>query len=203
LAWHSTHPSLIERLADPRDAEAWSRFDQLYGPLITNFCRSNDLQLSDAEDIRQTVTAALASSMQSFRYDPERGRFRTYLGRSVRHAIWNHAKRPIAHTGGLDHLEGLSNGAGAAHEAPELDQQWEQEWRRLHLKRAFETLSGEVSATTAQAFRRLLDGVSPQVVAEEVGLSIDAVYKIKQRCGARLRAIVDEQIREEDRETHG
>ena len=203
MAWHSTHPSLIERLADPRDAEAWARFDQLYGPLITNFCRSSGLQLSDAEDIRQSVTAALASSMQSFRYDPERGRFRTYLGRSVRHAIWNHARRPIARTGGLDHLEGSSSVANAAHDATELDQQWEQEWRRVHLKRAFETLSGEVQSTTAQAFRRLLDGVSPQVVAEEVGLSIDAVYKIKQRCGARLRAIVDEQIREEDRETHG
>ncbi|MEM1183372.1 MAG: sigma-70 family RNA polymerase sigma factor [Planctomycetota bacterium] len=202
MAWPSTHPSLIARLADPKDQEAWGRFDDLYGPLITSFCRSSGLQFNDAEDVRQIVASSLASAMKSFRYDPVKGRFRTYLGRSVRHAIWKLAKRPIAQQRGLGQHGVSSNSAEAKPDDAEFDHRWEQEWRRHHLKRAFKKLSSEVNPSTSQAFRRLLDGIPPAVVAEEMNLSVDAIYKIKQRCGARLRTIVDTQIREETRDTH-
>ena len=53
-------------------------------------------------------------------------------------------------------------------------------------------------------FERLLQGAGADVVGAEFGMSVDAVYKVKQRIRDRLRERIDEQRRaEEPREPHG
>ena len=79
-------PSL-ERVKNRSDDEAWREFEARYGDLIIGYCRSRGLQLTDAEDIRQTIMLSLATALVGFEYDPKRGRFRYYLGRAVRNAM--------------------------------------------------------------------------------------------------------------------
>jgi hypothetical protein len=38
-----TRPSLLLRLRDPRDGDAWHQFAQLYGPLVYQFARKRGL----------------------------------------------------------------------------------------------------------------------------------------------------------------
>ncbi|MDZ4754701.1 MAG: hypothetical protein SGJ11_09415 [Phycisphaerae bacterium] len=72
----TTHVTLLERLAEGEDRHAWREFCDRYGDLIRGFARRAGCSENDADDVLPDVLAALLSVMPSFRYDPERGRFR-------------------------------------------------------------------------------------------------------------------------------
>ena len=55
-----TRMSLLLRLRDRRDGEAWSRFVDLYGPLVNGLARRHGLGDADAADRMQEVLLALS-----------------------------------------------------------------------------------------------------------------------------------------------
>jgi RNA polymerase sigma-70 factor, ECF subfamily len=77
-----TSASLIERLRRPPDeaagAEAWSRFVQLYTPLLYSWARRVGLQPADAADLVQDVFTVLVGKLPEFKYDLGK-RFRGWL----------------------------------------------------------------------------------------------------------------------------
>jgi RNA polymerase sigma-70 factor (ECF subfamily) len=193
VASSSTRPSLLERLRDPRDEAAWREFDEQYRELLMRYCVRSGLNAADGDDICQIVFAALVRTMPTFRFDPARGRFRSYLGRMVTNAILQQRARGSA-PASLDRavLELLA--------APEvaLETTWEEEWTNHHLRRALATLRRQTQPGTMEAFERLLAGKSVAEVAQELHMTTDGVHKIKQRIGERLREEVERQVREED-----
>src|SRR5438132_10798244 len=74
-----TRASLLARLSDPKDREAWRQFVDLYGSLIYGFARNRSLQDADAADLTQEVFLSLAHAAGRWRYDPQQGSFRHWL----------------------------------------------------------------------------------------------------------------------------
>src|SRR5712672_2262415 len=74
-----TRPSLLLRLRDLHDQEAWADFVAIYAPLVYGFARQRGLQEADACDLTQEVLRAVAASADRLEYDPERGSFRSWL----------------------------------------------------------------------------------------------------------------------------
>src|SRR5262245_31400848 len=72
-----THASLLIRLRDPADGEAWAEFHQLYGPMIRGWCRHWFPR--ELDDMAQEVFMRLSTCLRGFEYQPEKGRFRGYL----------------------------------------------------------------------------------------------------------------------------
>ena len=193
----TTHPSLLSRLRDTEDHAAWREFDSKYGDLVLRFCISRGLQHSDAEDVRQLVMLGLFRVLPGFRYSAQRGRFRNYLGTVVRNAItlFQRGQRPHGaelslHT---DMHALLQNGA-----VIERDEFWDQEWVRHHYRLAMQTLRATYEPRSIEIFDRLLAGQSVAQTAAEMGVSEDAVNKVKQRIRNRLREIIAVQIRHEE-----
>lgn len=191
----TTRPSLLERLRDPNDQGAWREFEETYRDLVLRYCHRRGLQHWDAEDVLQTVLLGLTRAMGGFRYDPRVGRFRGYLGRVVGNAIVNRKRRPGE---GARHLEQEALAELAVAEGAEQDRRWEDEWRLHHLRRAMGKIRESARDRDLEIFERLLAGESVAGVAEALGLTPDAVYKVKQRIRDRVRAHVAAQIREED-----
>lgn len=186
-----TRASLLVRLRDPRDAEAWAEFVDLYVPLIYGYARKQGLQDADAGDLSQEVISAVAVAVGRLDYDPKRGTFRNWLLTVVQRKLsnWRRAQRNRPRASGDSDTHRLLTGW----EAPPCDRtEWETDWERRLFAWACEQVRRDVTAATWQAFwRTAIDGEPGKQVANDLGLSVAAVYLARSRVVARLK----EQVR--------
>lgn len=190
MSTSTTRPTLLERLRDPADRDAWERFATRYREMIVDFARRVGLSTWDADDVAQGVLLDLSRSLRGFEYRPERGRFRDYLGVVVRRRVWRFRDDAAAARGDARELDVLPG-------SDELAELWDEEWRRHHLRAALEQARRECDGRTLQIFDRLLEGARAAEVAAEFEVSVDVVYKAKQRVRDRVRAHVAERLRAE------
>jgi RNA polymerase sigma factor (sigma-70 family) len=190
----TTHPTLLDRLRDPADHAAWHEFADRYGDLILRYCLKSGLQYADAEDVRQRVMLSLAQAMPGFQYQPRRGRFRSYLGQVVRHAIhaFLKARRPDQRPSALS----IDDTATAA--ANDGDGVWDGEWVSHHYRLALRALRASFEPQSIAIFDHLLSGATIRETAGAFDMTVEAVQKVKQRVRDRLRDVIAEQIRQEE-----
>src|SRR4051794_21112467 len=145
-----TRPSLLVRLKDAADHEAWRQLVELYAPLVYRFVRRRGLQDADAADLTQEVLRAVAGAAGEFEYDPERGTFRGWLftvARNKLHTFLKRRQRQWQHTEEVSE-ERLLQQPAPADEAT----LWEQEYQQRLFDWAAEQVRGAFADSTWQAF---------------------------------------------------
>ena len=99
-----TRPSLIVRLRNRQDLDAWQQFVEIYQPLIFRLALRKGFQHSDAADISQEVLLRVAGAVERWDGDREHGSFRGWLSTIARNLMINFLdkgkRHPIA--GGAD-----------------------------------------------------------------------------------------------------
>src|SRR5262249_30434198 len=95
-----TRPSLLLRIRDVKDAEAWSQFVDLYAPMVYGFVRKHAPQAADAADWTQEVLRPIAATARHWEYDPRRGSFRGWLFTVVRNKLSSFVQRRKRHEQG-------------------------------------------------------------------------------------------------------
>jgi RNA polymerase sigma-70 factor (ECF subfamily) len=181
----STSATLLTRARDPRDEASWATFCARYRPIVVACARGAGMGAWEAEDVAQMVLLDLLRSLRSFRYDPQRGRFRDYLWVLVRHRVRRHHARSREELLEQRALEAVSDGR-----TPALERLWRTEWVRHHLDLAFASLRRDFEPRSLEVFEHLLAGNDEPATAERFGLSVAAVEKVKQRVRARMREIL-------------
>src|SRR5262245_58876278 len=146
----STPISLLDRLKEPHDAEAWPRFVHLYTPLLYGWARRTGLQEADVADLLQDVFAVLVKELPRFQYRPS-GSFRGWL-RTVLLNRWRelHRRRQpaVVEAGRL----------ATVPDPVEIALPGEAEERRHLLAGALRLLEGEFTPATWNAFRETCCG---------------------------------------------
>ena len=189
----ATRQSLLVRLKNPRDEQAWAEFVEIYAPLIDRLARARGLQAADAADLTQEVFRAVAGAIDRYDPDPARGSFRSWLFRIARNLIINllaaRRIRPQA-TGDSDIQEMLERVPAPDGAETAL---FEAEYRRRVFLWAADQIHGEFRRSTWQAFwLSAVEGREPKDAARAAGISVGAVYIARSRVMARLRAIIEQ-----------
>ena len=183
-----TTTALLSGLFDPRNAAAWEAFDRRYRPILMGFVRNCGVRESEAAEIAQETIVRFVEEYREGKYDRSRGRLGAWLVTIARYRVLD-MRRKVG-TAKVERGESAmvdlddDRSVGAAYEA---------ERRQALLREALEELRtrSRTDPKTVQAFEMLVyHGLTPQVVAEQMGMSTHDVYLAKSRVAAKLREIV-------------
>lgn len=177
---HTTSASLLQRLRAPKGPQDWTRFVQLYTPLLFHWMQKWGLQPQDAADLVQEVFVTLLQKLPEFRYERQRG-FRNWL-RTVALNKWRgwcrRRKMPVTPDGSLGDLP-------APEESDELAAA---EYRQHLVGRALSLMQTEFPEKMWKAcWEHVVVGRPATDVAAELGISQGTVYVAKSRVLFRLR----------------
>ena len=182
-----TRVSLILRLKEPKDAEAWDQFCEIYQPLILRIARSKGLQNADANDLAQDVFVRIAKSVERWEPDPERGTFRAWIGTIARNLTIDFLRRknrqPVsANAPDLDRVP------QRCAESDFYDAEYQKQlfaWAAEQIKPSFKPKSWEAFWQTAVEHRSIAE------VAESLQLSTGSIYMARSRVIAKLRKTIE------------
>jgi RNA polymerase sigma factor (sigma-70 family) len=186
-----TRISLIVRLRQPGNQEAWHEFASLYEPLIYRLAARKGMQHADAQDLLQDVLVAISKGIDRFEIGEDRGRFRGWLFRISRNLIVNaieKRQRIVIGSGDSDICRQL-----AQQPDPEEHSACILEFRRELFHWAARKIRLEFQASTWNLFwRTSVDDEVISDVANDLGLSIGAAYAARCRILAKLKKTIEE-----------
>jgi RNA polymerase sigma-70 factor (ECF subfamily) len=188
----TTRSSLLVRLCNPQDEQAWGEFVEIYGPLIHRLARQRGLQDADAADLVQEVFRAVAVAIERFDRSRARGSFRGWLSTIARNLIINWLESRRRQTSGTGDTEVLQ----LLHEQPDPATGesilFDLEFRRQLVQWAAGRVRDEFSEMVWQAFWKTgVEGRPAEEAARSLGLSVGTVYQYKSRVVARLRREIE------------
>lgn len=188
-----TRASLLVRLKDRADDEAWSEFAEIYRPLIYRLARGKGLQPADADDLVQQVLVAVARVIDRWQNDPERARFRTWLARVAMNAVINALNRGSPDRGSGDSgLQEVLDAQPCAADGP-ASELVRVEHRREVFRWAARQIRPEFHPVTWDAFwLTAVEGREVDDVTRQLDRSRGSVYAARSRIMRRLKEKVQE-----------
>jgi RNA polymerase sigma-70 factor (ECF subfamily) len=176
----STHASLFVPLQRGESSpQAWAAFHARYHDVILTWCRRRELSSACAEDLTQEIWLKLLKDIRT--YDPGKGRLRSWLKAVVNNTLTDYWRRQQAKperggVGGsafLERLAGLADPEAADELSVALEQQTNNSAAEILAR-----VQARLQPSTWQAFYQTLIEERPaKDVAQELGLSVAAVYK--------------------------
>jgi RNA polymerase sigma factor (sigma-70 family) len=187
----TTRVTLLHRLnQNPADQLSWAEFVRVYSPAIRSWLAHWGLQEADAQDVAQNVLLRLTAKLPQFKYDPARS-FRGWL-KTLTHHAWHDFVTEAGYrtraSGDSSVYDRLNSVAARADLETRVNDTFDKELMDMALARAQARVRGD----TWTAFKlAALDGATPQLVAEQLGMKVSQVYLAKHR----VQKIVQEEIR--------
>lgn len=191
-----TRASLLIRVRDPADQAAWHEFVEIYRPVILRLARKKGMQEADAEDVAQQVLVAVAKAVEQRGHDPQRAKFRTWLGRVAHNTILNALTRGKPDRGSGDSALRAVLNQHESHTGPDSDL-LRLEYRREVFRWAATQVRKEFHQATWDAFwLTTVEGRAVEVVAEELAKNPGSIYAARSRVMRRIQEKVIEYERE-------
>jgi RNA polymerase sigma-70 factor (ECF subfamily) len=161
-----------------------------YGRLVFHWCLQAGLNAHDTEDVGQEVFFTVLKRIGDFEKRQQPGSFRAWLrGITIRKMKERHRHVVEKGIGGSSAQEWLAQvPADSTGESTNGEKQTED---RIILRGVLESIRGEFKPQTyGAALRVLLDGQKPSAVAQELGITPNAVSIARYRVLSRLRELM-------------
>lgn len=193
-----TQASLVLRLKNHTDADAWREFSQIYQPVVYRMIRNRGFQPADASEISQEMLLSVAKAINGWDPNRQKGSFRGWLFKIARNEMIDflkHKHRRTVSGGGTDFLRRMN-------EAPDPrtpdSADFDHEYHRQVYHRAAKHVRSRVTDSTWEAFQRTaVDGEAVPTVAADLGLSVSAVYVARSRVMKQLQQRVKQSVNQE------
>lgn len=181
-----TRLSLLLRLGDLADEQAWCEFLDIYQPLVLQMAQRQGLQEADAQDLVQTLFSRVAKKARSWQTEKETGTFRGWLATTTRNLVIDHFRRQQRLPSNITDSH-LMNVRG-----PAVDEEFDLQQRRMLFQWAANRCRSEFTPKTWDAFwSTAVDNQAVSNVAEQLSMSAGAIYIARSRVLARIRALIE------------
>lgn len=189
--WPDTRDTLLTRLNNPEDRQAWDEFVRIYEPLIYRVATRFGLQDADARDTMQRVLWTVARAADGWRDGNRQGRFRGWLARVTSNAAINLLERDDKHraaaTSSMWDLLNRTPDDNAA-----ITKIWLHERQLQWFRVAAEQVRPSIGDDGWQAFwLTAVEGQPIDLVAQQLNKSLGAVYAVRSRVMAKIRRAVE------------
>lgn len=184
-----TSRTLLGQLKNDGSGSAWLRFNDIYGPLILNWLRRRGVSENAAEDVRQEVMLKLVGEIHKFQHNGRTGAFRSWLKLVMIHRLRT-IQRKSYRQGDGNRIDFSQLADQLADDGSEMSRLWDYEHDQVLIDRLLDLVSGDFQKTSMVAFRRVvIQNEDPEVVAAELGITVNAVRIAQSRIMAALRRI--------------
>ncbi|HZU37128.1 MAG TPA: sigma-70 family RNA polymerase sigma factor [Gemmataceae bacterium] len=178
-----TQQSLLDRVC-AGDRDAWQALVVIYEPLVRHWLRPAALQPADQDDLTQQILTVLVRKLAVFRHNGRAGAFRAWLRSVTLRETADFCRRRAA----MPPVRDFENLDALPSPLDELARTWDAEYERHVLCGLLALVEPEFTPPAWQVFQRLaLEGAVPRTVAEEMGMTVNAVTLTKSRVVRRLR----------------
>ena len=186
-----TSRSLLCRLRDWRDHQAWITFLKRYRAGIQTTCRQAGLGPAAAEEVELRVLGKLPRRLRVFVYDPSRT-FRGWLRRLVRREAIDYyrlmARDPVGPGSGDSAVQRWLEQQHVAPDVPDAERTDQQRQLRELAARVEAAVRERVTPECWQAFcLAYIEGLSTKEAAAKLGKTFAVTYMAAQRVRHRLR----------------
>lgn len=184
----STSISLLQRLCEQPDSDAWQQLMRQYAPMMRGWLRERLVPNQDVEDIIQDVMAVLIQRINEFQRQ-RAGSFRCWVRNITVNCMRDHLRKRnrsphgVGGSGMVKIIQDLGDKQSL------LSRQWEEEHTKHLVAVILKRVQPEFRETTWRAFQGVvLDQLPASQVAKSLGVSINAVFVAKSRVLARVRS---------------
>ena len=189
---YNTRQTLICRIQDRGDDEAWEEFFQIYRRYIYAIIRNMNISEADADDLVQTVLIKLMESCSKQDMGEIR-RFRSWLSTMTRNCVIDFIRKRSAE---VQRFEAAAKEDAMAYlkdiRLPDVERIAEREWGVYMANMALENIKPLFSGKAIKVFQLNLDGMEIAQIAKKMNLKENSVYRLKNRVKARLIAEIEE-----------
>ncbi len=194
-----TRPGLLNRLRRGDDTQSWEEFYRVYGKLVRDFSLQAGLTDTEADEVVQETTIAMARHLPEYRYNPKVCRFKTWLLNQASWRIKDQLKRrkkdpnwqrnmtersfpSLEDTARTSTIQRMPDSA-----APDLDALFDSQWRKNLLDLAVERVKEKFSLKQMQVFDLVVLKEWPgNEVARLLGITLANVYVTRHRISAAV-----------------
>ena len=192
IEFPETRNSLIIRLGDAEDRDAWDQFSHLYRPIVYRLARARGLQHADADDLAQTVLLSVSRAIKQWQPNGQPAQFRRWISRIAKNASINALTRMPTDRGRGGTSDDWLLSEVAQHD-PGSSAQFEVDYRRQLYRRAAEVVRDRADETTWLAFSlTVIEGNPIAQVASRLQRSEGTIYAARSRIMKRLRDVVED-----------
>ena len=179
---YKTRQTLLQKLRDQYDDDAWNDFVALYRPFIRAVIIKMNIDEADGDDITQKVLLQAWKSLGAFDYSRDKGRFRNWLAVVTRNEARMEMRNKHRHfdNPSSDRHNELSFLMDSWTE-PEIDRISELEWQKHIVKLAWENIAPGLAPKVREAYKLLSSGQDLKDVADKLAIAENSIYVYRQR----------------------
>lgn len=185
-----TRQTLLERLKNWEDRDAWQRFFDTYWKLIYSVSSRAGLNETEAREVVQDTVLTVSKKIKDFNYDPNVGRFRHWLLNVTKWEISKQLRRRRQEAERLLRFQHLpsadssvqADGVPQLSVPPNMEALWDTEWQHHVMDLALQRLKAQVNPKHYQIFDfYVLKRWPMRKVTEAMGVNVGQVYMAKLR----------------------
>ena len=187
-----TSLTLLQKLAvevTGASEAAWVRFFGLYTPAIRRFVEWND-HVHDPDDVVQEVYLKLVEIIRSGKYDPDKARFRTFLALLIRRQLITLYRQDQArHVDDRCSIDDLAEELSVpSDQQDKIDLSWAKAKHEAAVEHVLTKVAmKQQSRDIYRAY--VLENRPIEDVVKTFGVSVDIVYKVKNRVNKMIEAV--------------